>query len=45
MNELARIGDVRFVSVFFCFSVPKLCTKLKKQDSTANYSTALTTYH
>ena len=30
---------------FFCFSVPKLCTKLKKQYSTTNYSTALTTYH
>ena len=28
MNELVRIGDVRFVSFFFRFNVPKLYTKL-----------------
>ena len=35
MNELARIGDVRSVSVF-CFSVPKFVYQVKKQYSTVN---------
>ena len=35
MIELARIGDVRSVSVF-CFSVPKLVYQVKKQYSAAN---------
>ena len=35
MNELARIGDVRSVSVF-CVSFPKFVYQVKKQYSTAN---------
>ena len=35
MNELARIGDVRSVSVF-CFRVAKFVYQAKKQYSTAN---------
>ena len=41
MNELLNWR----LSLRFCFRVAKLYTKLKKQYSTANYSTALTTYH